>query len=502
MSRPIEADFSQQWVFPPSFDDLLPRDHPARFIRDFVDELDLRDLGIKIPRTTAAGAPAFSPRLLLRVWLYGWFVRVRTHRKLEDACRNQLPLVWLTGMNYPDHNTLWRFWRDNKKALKSLFRASVQVAANMGLVSMVFHAVDGTKIRPASSPLSALHEEDLENLLRMTDEAVEQMDKEIAEEGGGGCSVLPDELLDLQTRRRRIAEELEALRQAGVRHMLPAEPEVRMIKAAGGIAFNLNAQATADSACGIVVAEDVATDVTDAAQLVPMLRQAEENLDARPVTTAADGGYSDQEQIAEADKGGWEVTVPVGDRGELENALHSHHFGYDAGDDCLVCPLTAQKLAFSTVRKAREGHLEAKVYRCPVTQTCPFRGACTQNKRGREIEITACRESVVCQARKHEDGRMTEAMHRRLATVEPVFAWIKEHWGFRRFSVRGIENVRAQWSLVCTISNLRRIYDAWRRKVNCPGTGKRGFARSRSGPKRALTPSKSARSGNFVPLYV
>lgn len=470
MSRIIEADFSQQWVFPPSLEDLLPPDHAARFVRDFVDQLDLNELGIRTPRATSPGGSVYSPHLLLRVWLYGWLVRVRTHRKLEDACRNQLPLLWLTGMNTPDHNTLWRFWRDNKKAFRPLFRRTVTVAVNMGMVAMAFHALDGTKIRPASSQHSALHEADLKKLLQRVDEELARMEQEIADEKSALPCTLPGELLDVRARRAMIADELEKLHLEETKHLMPAEPEVQMIKAPGGIAFNYNAQAVADSAHGIIVAQDVVTDATDSAQLVSMLRQAEENLGGRPAETAADGSYSDQEQIALAEQEGHQVTVPAADRGELSRELHSFHFTYDADADCLICPKTQQKLLYSTTRKAREGRPEAKVYRCPVTATCPFGVQCTKNKRGREVEVTPCRKSVLRQAEKHGDGRLGEAMKRRMGLIERVFAWIKEHGGFRRFSVRGLEKVRAQWSLVCAVLNLKRIYQVWK-SLQTQGSG-------------------------------
>ena len=471
MSRIIEADLHQQWMFPPSLDEMVSNDHPVRFIWDFVEQLDLRDLSFSCPNAASAGGKAFSARLLLRVWLYGWLLRVRTHRKLERACRNDIGLLWLTGMNPPDHNTLWRFWKKNKSSLKKVFRQSVRIAADMGLVSMVFHALDGTKIRPASSPLSAWHKEDLEKLLRQTEEAIAEMEKEIASEAPEETDCrLPDQLLNQKERREEIARRLEELKRQDKKHLLPAEPEVQMIRSGGKTAFNYNAQATVDSSHGIIVAEDVVTDVLDTAQLVPMLEEAERNLagatneSGRPAETAADGGYSNQEQLAAANGLGHEVTVPVAKRGDLHNALHSHHFQYDAGRDCLLCPVVEdQALPYVSTTKARPGHHEARIYRCPVSDSCPYREACTQNKRGREIEVTAYRESVLEQVARHGDGRMSEAMRRRLGLVEPVFGWIKTQAGFVRFSVKGLENVRAQWSLQCTVSNLSRMIRAWQK---------------------------------------
>ena len=67
------------------------------------------------------GAPAYHPRALLSVWLYGFMTGVRSCRKLEAACRDQIPYLWLTGWQHPDHNTLWRFYRGHRQAMRKLF---------------------------------------------------------------------------------------------------------------------------------------------------------------------------------------------------------------------------------------------------------------------------------------------------------------------------------------------------------------------------------------------
>jgi hypothetical protein len=106
----------------------VPRDRPARFIREFVDGLDLRALGF-VEHESEEGRPPCAKDLLLKVWVYGYPGRMRATRQLERARREHRSLIWLTGRHAPDHNTLWRFWVANRKALRGAFQAGSKVAA-------------------------------------------------------------------------------------------------------------------------------------------------------------------------------------------------------------------------------------------------------------------------------------------------------------------------------------------------------------------------------------
>ena len=123
MAQPIAPDYGQQFLFPPALEDWVPADHPARFLREFVDQLDLPALGFVMP-SASEGRPPYAPSLLLKIWLYGYFHRIRSTRKLEVACLEPLSLIWLTGLIAPDHNSLWRFGNGNQEALRQIFKQS------------------------------------------------------------------------------------------------------------------------------------------------------------------------------------------------------------------------------------------------------------------------------------------------------------------------------------------------------------------------------------------
>src|SRR5215211_457942 len=169
--------FGREWtfLFPPTLDELVPADHPARYVAMFVDGLtraDWLELGVA-PDGGARGAPGYAPQALLGAWLYGFMTGVRSSRKLEGACRDRVPYLWLTGWQRPDHNTLWRFYRAHRTGMRVLLKRTVRVAIETGLVDLAVQAVDGT--RPARLPaelarMGALRARVEEALARVTDE--------------------------------------------------------------------------------------------------------------------------------------------------------------------------------------------------------------------------------------------------------------------------------------------------------------------------------------------
>ena len=145
--RPMNRE--QMWMLPPSLDELLGAGHPARFVAEFVDALkgeDWAEIGVD-KYGDPMGAPAYHPRGLLGVWLYGFMSGVRSSRKLEAACRDQIPYLWLTGCQRPDHVTLWRFYHAHRDGMRKLLKRTVKTAVKMELVELAVQAVDGTKVR-------------------------------------------------------------------------------------------------------------------------------------------------------------------------------------------------------------------------------------------------------------------------------------------------------------------------------------------------------------------
>lgn len=96
MPKLIRADYGQPFLLPPSIEDWVGADHPARLVREVVESLDLAAEGFVIPDSTDAnGRPAYDPALLLSVWIFGYMSRIRTTRRLEEAIGEQMGFIWL-----------------------------------------------------------------------------------------------------------------------------------------------------------------------------------------------------------------------------------------------------------------------------------------------------------------------------------------------------------------------------------------------------------------------
>lgn len=462
MSHEIHADYSQTFLFPPCLEDWIPADHPARFIREFVEAQDLTELGFE-QQAGGEGRPPYANDLLLKIWLYGYLGRIRATRQLEKACREHVSLLWLTGLNAPDHNTLWRFWAENRPALRKVFRASVQVAAVQGLIGMVCHAVDGTKLRAVVSRRTTEHREDLEKVLARVEEELEKMEAEIeaAELEPGGDYRLPEGLRGKEDLRRAILETLGKMRWAERAHLHPQEPEARLMPCEGRQDPGYNAQAVADAQAQIVVAAEVVNAESDNAQLIPMLEEVEANLGKVAETTVADGGYVSGEQLQEAEARGQAVVVAAGVEtgGSQRGEYHSTKFTYDEAGDEVICP-RGERLRFEG-KVNKGGGREVRSYRCQSYEPCPGRGLCSSRRDGRRIEISPQYGALQRQRDQRQDPRYQALLRQRSGLIEPVFATIKQAMGFRRWTVRGLDNVRTQWALLCTAYNLRKLYSHW-----------------------------------------
>jgi len=478
MARSIAPDYGQQFLLPQAVEDWVGAEHPVRFLREFVDSLDLGAMGFAMP-TELEGRPGYHPSLLLKIWLYGYYYRIRATRKLEQACAEVLPLMWLAGTLKPDHNSLWRFWDANKKPLREVFKQTVQVAVGTGAVGLALQAVDGTKIEAVASGYSGWSKEQMEKLLAALDRAADENELKVMEANQGpevSGPELPAGMAQRQALRKQIEQGLAQLALDKRKHYHRIEPEARRMEVSGRNRYAYNAQAVVDAKEGIVVACDVTRKETDQGQLGPMLEQAHENVSSAAhgaqahTLTLADGGYGAGADLQVAAQQENAVLAPPAEgKPAGDNPYAAQHFKYDASAGTVTCP-QAKSLDYEG-QTIKDG-VPVNRYRCHH-RDCPVRALCSKDRKGRQIEVRPHTPVVQAMRQKLEQPHHAATYDLRSGIIEPRFAQIKHHDGFRRWTVWGLEAVQTQWALLCTTLNLRIVYNYWRKnRSGAPTTSK------------------------------
>jgi transposase len=456
MGHLLNADYRQDFLFPPSVENWVRDDHPVRLIRQLIDEAVEQGLFPRDEPECEDGRPQYAPSLLLKIWVYSYVLRYRSSRKAEWACKNVVPMVWLTSGLHPDHNTLARFWHAHKLRVREFFRMTTRVAMKLNMIGMVLHGVDGTKLQASGSTRRAMNRGQAQQLLERTEQIIAELEAAIAQEKDevGDDSKLTEALKDRKNVKSAIESVLSTWCEAE-RKITLSEPDARMLIGAG---MGYNAQAVVDAKAGIIVAEDLVRDANDQHQLVPMLDKVKEEFGRVADLSVADGGYNTAQSLGEAAVREYPVVVnrSADERKGEKDPYHASHFTYDEQNDQVICP-QEKRLEFKRKARRKQG-MHIRIYRnAAACAECPVRASCTEDRRGRVIEISEHHAAVVGNRSRRDTPDLKEQLKSRITFGERPFAVIKELLGFRRFRLRGLENAALEWSFVAGIQNLLRI---------------------------------------------
>src|SRR5437879_5850352 len=453
----LDDEIDQSLMMPPSLHDWLPEDHLARFVADLVPSLDLSEFYASYEEKDGRGQAAYHPVMMVRLLIYGYCIGVVSSRQIEKRTYEDVAFRYLSADEHPDHTTINEFRKRHLKALAGLFLQALQLCQSAGLVKMGHVALDGSKKQANASKHKGMSygrmgeaEEKLKAKIEELLERAEAVDAaEDEKERQGQIDKLPKELARRESRLKKIQEakaslEAEARQKAeqkkaeaeariaerqqqeeetgkkigGRPPQVPdpeqakpedkaqrnfTDPDSRIMPDGahkGSFVQAYNAQIAVDAEAQIIVAADITQDTNDKQQLVPMLEQVEQNAGAKPVAASADAGYSSTEQITDKRVDGIDLYVAT-DRNKHGASSESTAAKVEPTEDASALEQMKQKL-------------------------------------------------------QSEAGRALYKM--RKAIVEPVFGQIKECRGFRRFSLRGLESVRAEWKLVCLTHNLLTLF--------------------------------------------
>jgi transposase len=434
----------QVFMFPPSPQDWLPEDDLVYFLLDTVAALDLTPFFAHYERETR-GQPPFHPRMMVTLLLYGYATGTRSSRKIMRRCQVDVACRIIVGDDIPDFRTISDFRKTHRDRLETLFVEVLKLCALAGLAKVGTIALDGTKVKANASRHKAMSydrmpqeearlKEEIAKLLAEAESADEAEDAAHGPDRRG--DELPEELARRQSRLAKIQEAKamleeraranaaeDAARRAADGKAPPTvapadavpqpkdqinftDPESRIMKASNkGWDQCGNAQAVANED-QIILAADVTDQANDKRQVVPMMDQTRSNLDAAGVTQAIGAAVLDSGYYSEANTADLESR---GIDGYVATERLKHH---------------------EEIPEAPRGRIPADLS--------------PKQRMARKLRT--------------KKGRAVYA--KRKGIIEPIFGQLKQVLGFRQFSMRGLDAMRGEWRLVCTVHNLLKLWRA------------------------------------------
>jgi len=166
----------QQLLFPPSLDEYIDEDSSVRAIDSYVDVLNLSELGFSDTRKSSRldGQKAYDPKMLLKIYIYGYLNKIRSSRALEKENSRNIELMWLTSGLKPTYKTIANFRKDNPKALKQVFKEFVLLCKGLGLIGGQVVALDGVFLRANASKNQLIMKRSVQESIKKAEEAIEE----------------------------------------------------------------------------------------------------------------------------------------------------------------------------------------------------------------------------------------------------------------------------------------------------------------------------------------
>lgn len=498
-----DYNINQILLLPPSLEELIAPNHPVRVVNQVVDNLNLDPI---LAKYEGGGCPAYHPRLMLKVLVYGYLTNQYSSRKIEQALQQNIHFMWLSGMSYPDHNTINRFRSDRLKGvLKEVFSQVVMLLVDHGHITLKEAYLDGTKIEANANRYTFVwgrtikyNRGRIRNQLKelwsyaeqVAKEELEHNEPESFEEIDAEKVSLTIEQIDkalegkevdkkvkqkLNYARKRWPEALDKYegyeRQLGERNSLSrTDPDATFMRMKedhmlnGQLKPGYNWQITTQDQ--YILGYTLHQTTNDTATLASHMESLKESLGQLPETLVADAGYGSEENYEYLENNNIEAYVKFNNfhkeqtKKWKENPHRVENLHYSEELDCFYCPM-GQPMEFigNKSHKTALGYKQSyKRYQAQNCEGCPMRGPCHKGKKNRIIEVNprlVRYKQMVREKLNSEEGLQYRSQ--RPVDVEAVFGNVKYNHGFKRFLLRGLEKTEIEAGLISLAHNLRKM---------------------------------------------
>jgi transposase len=460
MSGFIEGENRHQaTLLPERLDDYIVEESPVRVIDVYVDDLDLSGLGFKTtPQLT--GRPGYHPATLLKLYIYGYFNRIHSSRRLEREAQRNVELMWLTGRLAPDFKTIADFRKNNGEAIRLVCREFVMLCRKLELFTEAFVAIDGSKFKAVNNRDRNFTKAKMKRRLEEIDKSIERYLGQLASADRQELSIAKEKTQRLEEKIAALKTEMTRLKRLEVQ-MLESpdnqisltDPDSRSMSSRGSGIVGYNVQTAVDTKHHLIVAHEVTNVGSDRQQLFNMAEQAKAAIGTEKLDAVADRGYFRGQDLLACEQAQITTYLPKPQTsGNMAKGLFGKRdFIYKHKDDEYECP-AGERLIYRFSRE-ESGQLIRRYWSSSCPQ-CALKPKCTT---GLHRRVSRWEHEAVIEAAERRLDKEPGQMRIRRSTVEHPFGTLKSWMGHTHFLTRTLPRVSTEMSLHILVYNMKRV---------------------------------------------
>lgn len=499
-----DYNYNQNLLLPPSLEELIEENHPVRVLNEIIDHIDIEPL---LQRFKGGGTSSYHPRMMLKILIYGYLRNQYSSRKIEQSLHDNIHFMWLSGMSYPDHNTINRFRSERLHGiLQQIFKQVALLLVEAGHISLKEAVyIDGTKIEANANRYTfvwgrsiktnrekikqqlkelwdyaeSVAKEELEN---NEPESFEQIDaKKVRQTIDTIDNALLGKPIDkkkkqkLNYARKNWPQALdkydEQEKLMGERNsMSKTDPDATFMRMKedhmknGQLKPGYNIQISTQEQ--FILAYSAHQTSTDTTTLPIHMDLFEQIWEEKPQALVGDAGYGSEENYEYLQDNDIEAFVKYSyfhkeqTKKWKEDPHRIGNLHYNQEQDCFYCPMgQPMRPVNETINITDNGYEQTiRHYQAVNCKGCPMRGVCHKAKGNRVIQVSPklYKHKAIAREKLNSEQGLKHRSQRPV-DVEAVFGMIKSNRNFKRFMLRGMEKVEIELGLLSIAHNILKM---------------------------------------------
>ena len=302
----------QNLLFPERLEEYVEKESPVRLFDAFVESLDFKELEFNRETPKAEGRPGYNPRDLMKLYIYSYYYRLRSSRQIARECKVNLEIMWLIGKLTPDFRTIANFRKDNKTAIRKVFKEFNRFCYKQGLFSRDGISIDGSKFKAVNAKDNNFTQSKLDDRLERIEEHIKEYLGELdaADLDDTQVEKLEKKLKEYRERKGKYEELQKKMTEEKLSQISLTDSDSKLMKMNEGFGVCYNTQTAVDIGSHLIADFEVTDNPTDHGQITNIAKKVKEDFEEfektedknihKIIETIADKGYQDTEDMEKA----------------------------------------------------------------------------------------------------------------------------------------------------------------------------------------------------------